>query len=304
MRVFVTGATGYVGSAIVRELIEAGHHVVGLARSDKGAAALTAAGAEVHRGALEDLDSVRAGAAAADGVIHTAFSAVRRGGNVGSETDYAAACRAERQAVEALGETLAGSGRPFVITSGTAGLAPGRLATEEDAPDPGQAVALRAPLEQAALSFAARGVRVSAVRLPLSVHGEDDRGFLPALIGIARAKGVSAYTGDGSNHWSAVHRLDAAWLYRLALEAAPAGARLHAVGDEGVPLRDIAEVIGRHLDLPVVRAEDAGGHFGWFAAFASFDNLASSVLTQKRLGWRPMRPGLISDLEKGHYFND
>jgi nucleoside-diphosphate-sugar epimerase len=304
VRVFVTGATGYVGSAVVRELIDAGHHVVGLARSDKSAAALTAAGAEVHRGALEDLDGVHAGAAAADGVIHAAFSAVRRGGNVGPETDYAAACQAERRAVETIGEALAGSDRPFVITSGTAGLAPGRLATEDDAPAPGPAVALRAPVEEAALSFAARGVRVSAVRLPLSVHGEGDHGFVPALIGIARAKGVSAYPGDGSNRWSAVHRLDAARLYRLALETAPAGARLHAVGDEGVPLREIAEVIGRQVNLPVASAEDAGDHFGRFAAFASFDNLASSALTRKRLGWQPVQPGLIPDLEKGHYFND
>ena len=306
MRVFVTGATGYVGTAIVRELLDAGHHVVGLARSDTSAEALTAAGAEVHRGALADLEGLREVVAASDGVVHAAFNAVRRGGNLGTEVDYAAAVQEERRAIDTLGDALAGSDRPFVVTSGTAGLAPGRVATEEDVLDPGPATALRATLEGAALSFATRGVRVSVVRLAPSVHGDGDHGFVPALIGVARATGVSACVGDGSNRWAAVHRLDAARLYRLALETAPAGARLHAVGDEGVPLREIAAVIGRRLNLPVttVSREEAGGHFGWFAPFAAFDNRASSTLTQKRFDWHPVRPGLITDLDAGGYFDD
>jgi nucleoside-diphosphate-sugar epimerase len=301
MRIFVTGATGYIGSAIVSELIDAGHHVVGLARSDTAAAALAAAGAEAHRGALDDPGSLRDGAAAADGVIHAAFQ------NVGPDTDFAAACRLELRAVETIGEALAGSDRPFVVTSGTGLLTPGRLATEDAAPDPASPAALRAPTEEAVLSLAARGVRASVVRLAPSVHSDaDKRGFVPSLIGIARATGVSAHVSDGANRWAAVHRLDAAHLFRLALEAAPAGARLHAVGDEGVPFRDIAGVIGRHLNLPVagVAAADAASHFGWLAPFASLDNPASSTLTQKQLGWQPVRAGLIPDLDEGHYFND
>ena len=297
MRVFVTGATGFIGSAVGRELVEAQHRVVGLARSDRGAASLTAAGAEVHRGSLTDLDSLRAGAAAADGVIHTAYI------HDFSETgDPAAAARTDGRAIEALGETLAGSGRPLVVASGAALLAPGRAATEEDTmPDdvPHPRVS-----EQVALQFAGRGVRVSALRLPPSVHGQGDHGFVPALIGIARAKGVAAYVGDGSNRWAAVHRLDAARLFRLALESAPAGTRLHAIGDEGVPFRDIAAVIGRHLDLPVIAIsrEEADGHFGRFALFASMDVPASSTITQQRFGWHPVQPGLIADLDAGHYF--
>jgi nucleoside-diphosphate-sugar epimerase len=298
MRVFVTGATGFIGSAIVRELIDAGHQVVGLARSDKAAAALTATGAEVHRGALDDHDSLRSGAAASDGVIHTAF--------IHDFSDFAAAAQTDRRAIETLGEALAGSDRPFVITSGTTGLTPGRLATEESAPDPGSAAALRFASEEAALSFAARGVRVSVVRLPPSVHGEGDHGFVPALISIARTKGVSAYPGDGANRWAAVHRLDAAQLFRLALEKAPAGTRLHGVGEEGVPVRDIAEVIGRHLQLPVtaISPEEASDHFGFLGLIFSLDTPASSTLTQKQLDWHPVRPGLIPDLDEGHYFND
>ncbi|MBC6456635.1 SDR family oxidoreductase [Actinomadura sp. HBU206391] len=298
MRVFVTGATGFIGSAVVGELLDNGHQVVGLARSDPAAASLAAAGAEVHRGTLEDLDSLRSGAAGSDGVIHTAF--------IHDFSDFAAAARTDRRAIEAIGEALAGSDRPFVISSGTALLAPGRVVTEEDVPDPGVPTALRIASEEAALSLATRGVRVSVVRLPPSVHGEGDHGFVPMLIGIARAKGVSAYVGEGTNRWCAVHRLDAARLFRLAVEAAPAGACLHGVGEEGVPVRDIAEVIGRHLDVPVtsIPREEADGHFGFLGAFFSLDVPASSTLTQKRLGWHPGRTELIPDLAAGHYFKD
>jgi nucleoside-diphosphate-sugar epimerase len=299
MRVFVTGATGFVGSAVVRELLDAGHRVLGLARSDRAAASLTAAGARAHRGVLDDLDSLRAGADAADGVIHTAFPH--------GSADFAAAARMEFRAIETLGETLVGSGRPFVVTSGTAGLTlvPGRVATEDDEQDPSPSpAAARIRAEAAALSFAERGVRASVVRLPPSVHGTGDHGFVPQIIAVARAKGVSAYPGDGSNRWAAGHRLDAAHLYRLALEEAPGGARLHAIGDEGVPVRDIADAVGRYLKLPVaaIPREEAADHFGWLGHFFSMDLPASSTLTQKRLGWRPERPGLIEDLEEGHYF--
>jgi nucleoside-diphosphate-sugar epimerase len=298
MRVFVTGATGFVGSAVVRELLDAGHRVLGLARSDQAAASLTAAGAQAHRGALDDLDSLRAGADAADGVIHTAFQH--------GSSDFAAAARSELRAIQRLGETLVGSGRPFVVTSGTAGLTlvSGRVATEDDEQDLSSPAAARIRAEAETLSFAERGVRASVVRLPPSVHGEGDHGFVPQIIAVARAKGVSAYPGDGSNRWAAGHRLDAAHLYRLALEEAPGGARLHAIGDEGVPVRDIADAVGRYLKLPVaaVPREEAADHFGWLGHFFSMDLPASSTLTQKRLGWRPERPGLVEDLEEGHYF--
>jgi nucleoside-diphosphate-sugar epimerase len=285
------------GSAIVRELIEAEHQVLGLARSDTAAASLAAAGAEVHRGALEDLDSLRSGAAASDGVIHTAF--------IHDFSDYARAAATDRRAIETLGASLAGSGRPFVVTAGTAGLAPGRLVTEEDAKDTALAGVARFS-EQAALSMASRGVRVSVVRLPPSVHGEGDHGFVPRLIEIAREKGVSAYPGDGSNRWSAVHRLDAAHLFRLALESAPAGSRLHGVADEGVPVREIAGVIGRRLNVPVVSlpVEEVGEHFGWLGHFFSMDIPASSKLTQQRLGWHPVGPALLADLDQDHYFKN
>jgi nucleoside-diphosphate-sugar epimerase len=299
MRVFVTGATGFIGSAVVRELLEARHAVVGLARSDTAAAALTAAGAEVHRGALEDLDSLHDGAAAADGVIHLAF--------MHDFADYAAAGAADLHAVETIGAALDSSGKPFVNTAGTLMLAfggLGRPGTEADVLDP---AVPRVASENEAIALAERGVRSSVVRLAPSVHGDgDEHGFLPRLIEIARAKGVSAFVGDGSNRWPGVHRLDAARLFRLALEAAPAGQRLHGAGEEGVPFHDIAEVIGRQLELPVVSiaAEDAADHFGFLGAFVAVDNPTSSTLTQELLGWRPVHPALIPDLQQGHYFND
>jgi nucleoside-diphosphate-sugar epimerase len=296
MRVFVTGATGFVGSAIVLELSRAGHQVVGLARSDETAASLAEAGVEVHRGDLDDLDGLYRGAADSDGVIHTAF--------VHDFADFGGAVQTDRRAIEALGEALVGSDRPLVVTSGTGFLPTGRLVSEQDVPDP-ESANPRGATEPVALGFAERGVRVSVLRLPL-VHGEGDHGFLSTLVGIARAKGVSAYPGDGTNRWPAVHRLDAAHLFRLALEAAPPGTRLHAVGEEGVPFLDIAGVIGRRLRLPVtaVSAEEAGGHFGWLGHFVTLDTWAGSALTQRLLGWRAVRPGLIADLEVGHYFRD
>ncbi len=297
MRVFVTGATGYIGSAIVRELLAAGHQVVGLARSDTAAAALKAAGAEVHRGNLDDLDSLHDGAGAADGVIHLAFNNI-------SETTFAAAGQADLRAVETIGAALEGSGKPFVVTSATPVLAMlGRLGTEEDVSDP---AVPRVASENTTISLAERGVRSSVVRLATAVHDEGDKhGFVPSLIGIARDKGVSAYVGDGSNRWPAVHRLDAARLFRLAAEAARAGSRLHGVGEEGVPFREIAEAIGRQLKLPVVsiEARDAGAHFGFLSAFVSADNPTSSKQTQELLGWRPQGSALIADIEQGHYFN-
>jgi len=295
MRVFVTGATGFVGSAIVPELIGAGHKVLGLARSDAASKSLAAAGAEVHRGSLEDLESLRKGAAAADAVIHTAF--------IHDFTNYAPAAEKDKRAIETLGAALAGSERALVVTSGTLLLQRrGALATEEDVWNPG----FPRKSEEAALALAARGVHASIVRLPPSVHGDGDRGFVPALIRIAREKGLSAYVGEGLNRWPAVHRLDAARLYRLALEKAPAADRLHGVADEGVPFREIAEVIGKRLNVPVVaRApEQAADHFGWLAHFVAVDCPASSVQTQMQLGWRPVQVALIPDLERGRYFEN
>jgi nucleoside-diphosphate-sugar epimerase len=293
MRVFVTGATGFIGSAVVRELIDAGHQVLGLARSEKAVKDLAAAGAEVHRGSLEDLESLRSGAAASDGVIHTAF--------IHDFSNYGPAAEADKRAIETLGGALAGSDHPLIITSGTLVLqSQGPIATEDDAPNPN----FPRKSEEAALTLASHGVRAEVLRLPPSVHGEGDHGFVPHLISIAREKGVSAYIEDGLNRWPAVHRLDAAHLYRLVLEKGAAGARYHAVADEGVPTRDIAEVIGRHLNIPVVNKsrEEAADHFGWIGLFFGMDSPASGAQTQQRLGWHPTGPGLIADLEQMHYF--
>jgi nucleoside-diphosphate-sugar epimerase len=293
MRVFVTGATGFIGSAIVEELIDAGHQVLALARSDARAKSLVAAGADVHRGSLEDLASLRSGAAAADAVIHTAF--------IHDFSNYGPAAEVDRLAIETLGDALAGSDHPLIVTSGS--LLVQRktlLATEEDAPNPN----FPRKSEEAALALAARGVRTSVLRLPPSVHGNGDHGFVPRLISIAREKGVSAFIGDGLNRWPAVHRLDAAHLYRLVLEKGSAGASYHGVADEGVPTREIAEAIGRSLNIPVVSKsrEEADDHFGWMARFFAIDGPASSALTRLWLGWRPVRAGLIADLNADHYF--
>ena len=296
MRVFVTGATGFVGSAVVQELINAGHQVLGLARSDAGARSLVAAGAQVQRGDLQDLESMRRGAALSDGVIHTAF--------IHDFSKFQENCEIDRRAIEALGGALAGSNRPLVITSGTGmgSSMPGQPATEDSFdphhPNP------RKSSELAGISVATRGVNVSVVRLP-QVHDRDKQGLISYSIALARAKGISVYIGDGLNRWPAVHRLDVAPVYRLALERGVAGARYHAVAEEGVTAREIAGAIGRGLKIPVVSksAEEAAAHFGWLGSFAGMDMPASSALTQQRLGWRPtQKAGMIDDLDHASAF--
>ena len=306
MRVFVTGASGWIGSAVVPELLGAGHEVIGLARSDASADALAAAGADVRRGGLDDLDTLRDAAASSDGVIHLAFKH-----ELAFSGDFQAAADADRRAVETFGAALAGSDRPLLIASGILGLAPGRVVTEQDGHGPHAAIATfgggpqtRWETAEFTLSLASRGVRSSIVRLPPTNHGEGDNGFIATLIGIAREKGISGYIGDGTNRWPAVHRLDSARLFRLGLEEAPAGTTLHAVADEGVPVKEIAEVIGRHLGIPVlsVPAEEAGEHFTWLGGFLGLDAPASSELTRELLDWRPTHSGLIGDLDQEHYF--
>jgi nucleoside-diphosphate-sugar epimerase len=293
MRVFVTGASGWIGSAVVPELIGAGHEVLGLARSDSSAAAITAAGAEVIRGDLHDLDALRAGSATADAVVHLAF--------IHDFTQFEASVHADARAIEAMGAALAGSGKPLVIASGTPALAAGRVATERDEQPPGGPAAGRAANAQLVLGLAASGVRSSVVRLPRSVHGEGDHhGFIARLIGIARDKGISGYVGDGSSRWPAVHVLDAAHLFRLAAEQAPAGSVLHGVADEGVQVREIAAVIGRHLDIPVASLPAAD--FGFLGTVLAADQPASAAATRDLLSWRPVQLSLIEDIDKGHYF--
>lgn len=293
MRVFVTGASGFVGSAVVDELIGAGHAVLGLARSDGSAAALERAGADVLRGELTDPDSLRRGAAGADGVIHAAF--------IHDFSKFLENCAIDRHAIEVMTDVLAGSDKPFIATSGIGSLsAPGRLVTEDDKPS-GHMPRLS---EQTAFAAISHGVRAMSMRLPPSVHGAGDHGFVPMLINLAREKGIAAYVGDGSNRWPAVHRLDAARLYRLALESGSSGTCLHPIGDEGIAIRDIAEVIGRQLGLPAksITSEQAPGHFGWMAPFIQFDCPAASEQTRRQFGWAPTQPGLLAELDSKVYF--
>lgn len=294
MRIFVTGATGFIGSAVVKELISSGHSVIGLARSDAGAKSVVAAGAQVLRGDLRDLESLRSGATKSDGVIHTAF--------VHDFSKFKENCEIDKRAIEVLGSALEGSDRPLLVTSGLALVAAGRAATEEDAPVPVSASYPRAS-EVTALSLLERGVKASVVRLP-QVHDRVKQGLVTYLINIARQKGVSAYIGEGLNRWAAVHVLDAARLYRLALENGTAGAKYHAVAEEGVPVREIAEAIGRGLKLPTMSlfAERAGEHFGPLGLFAGLDLVASSALTQKWLDWRPTQTNLMDDLDHARDF--
>ena len=305
MRVFVTGASGWIGSAVVPELVGAGHRVTGLARSDASADALTAAGARVQRGTIDDLDILHSAAAASDGVIHLAFKH-----DIAFSGGFEAAADANRRAVETFGEALAGSGRPLVVASGTLMLAPRRVATERDGRDPGALEHLpagpraRAATDLLMFSLASRGVRSAVLRLPPTVHGDGDNGFIATFVGIARQRGVAGYVGDGTNRWPAVHRSDAARLARLAVESAPAGSVLHAVGEEGVVFRQIAEAMGRGLGVPTgsVNAADALEHFSFLGLFAGLDSPASAAITRELLGWEPTGPSLLEDLEQDHYY--
>jgi nucleoside-diphosphate-sugar epimerase len=295
MRVFVTGATGWVGSAVVQELLSAGHEVLGLARTEEGAAALAEAGAQVQRGTMQALELLRDCAASADGVVHCAFNH--------DFSRFAENCEDDRRAIDALADGLAGSARPLLVTAGLAYLAQGRPATEDDRPPPPSERMPRLS-EAAADAAAERGVNAAVVRLAPSVHGEGDHGFVPLLVELARRTGEAAYVGDGLNRWPGVHRLDAARLYRLALEKPQRGARWHATDEEGVPMREIAAAIGRGLGVPVVSKTpaEAAAHFGWFARFAAMDAPASNARTRAALGWAPTRPGLLEDLALPAYF--
>jgi len=295
MRVFVTGASGWIGSAVVPELLDAGHEVTGLARSDESAAALAAVGVAAHRGSLDDLDSLREGAAASDAVVHLAFKH--------DFSDYLGAGRTERAAIETLAGALEGSGRPLLFASGAALIAPGRVATELDTIPTSGPDAPRGGAEELALSYAVRGVLPVALRFAPTVHGEGDHGFISTIAGVAREKGVSGYVGDGSNRWPAVHSRDAGAMVRLALENAATGSIAHAVGEEGIATREIAEAIGAQLGLPVVSIapDDSAEHFGWIGAFFGLDIPASSALTQQRLGWTPTHQGLLADIAAGYY---
>ena len=307
MRVFVTGASGWIGRAVVPQLTAAGHEVAGLARSDASARALAAAGVEVREGSLDDLDALHDAAASSDGVIHLAFKH-----DIAFAGDFEGAAEADRRAIETFGEALAGSDKPFVIASGVLGLTPGRLATERDGlateagdrEQPASGPERRRANAQLTLSLAGRGIRSSVVRLPPTCHGDGDNGFIPAAIGFAREKGSAAYVGDGTNRWPAVHRDDAARLFRLALESAPAGSALHAIGDEGVPIREVAAVFASQLGVPSVSVspEQAGEYLGWLGGFWGLDSPASAQITRELLAWQPTGPGLIADLEEGHYF--
>jgi nucleoside-diphosphate-sugar epimerase len=304
MRIFVTGASGWIGSATVSDLLEAGHEVVGLARSEESAQRLQAAGATVHRGDLDEPDDLAKAADASDAVIHLAFQH-----EVAFSGDFASAAAADRRAVEAMGAALAGSDRPLVLASGLLGLANGRVATEEDGLVPGAQIranpaGLRAATGLFVLSLRGVGVRSSVLRFPPTVHGDGDNGFMATFVAIARERGVSGYVGDGTNRWPGVHRSDAARLARLAVEAAPAGSVLHAVGDGGVPFREIAEAMGRHLDVPTasVSEVDAIEHFAPLGHFVGMDSPASAAITRELLGWEPTGPSLIEDLEEDHYY--
>jgi nucleoside-diphosphate-sugar epimerase len=307
MRVFITGASGWIGSAVVPELKTAGHEVVGIARSDSSAAALVGAGVHVHRGTLDDLDLLHRLASDSDGVIHLAFKH-----DLAFSGNFQGAADADRRAVEVFGDALANTNRPFVLASGTLGLALGQVATERDGHDAFADAASNAGPEtrrataELVLSFASRGIRSSIIRLAPTNHGNGDNGFMAALVDIARQKGVAGYVGDGTNRWPAVHRLDSAVLFRLALENAPAGATLHSVAEEGIALRDIAEMIGRHLNVAAtpIDSEDANEHFSWLARWVGVDSPCSSLVTQELMAWKPEQVGLLEDLDQGHYFNE
>jgi nucleoside-diphosphate-sugar epimerase len=306
MRIFVTGASGWIGSAVVQELIGTGHHLIGLARSDVSAQALKASGVEVRRGDIDDLDVLRQAAKESEGVIHLAFKH-----DLAFSGDFKGAADADRKAVEVFAEALEGSNRPLVIASGLLGLIPGKVVTEKDGHSPNTATLthsegpqVRHATAEFVLSLADRGIRSSIVRLAPTNHGDGDNGFMATIVGIARNTGVSGYIADGNNRWPAVHRLDSAHLFRLAVEKAPAGSTLHAVADEGIAIHDIAEVIGKHLNVPVksIAPEAAGEHFTWLANFLTLDSPASSALTRELLGWKPTRLGLIEDLQQDHYY--